>query len=113
MDSADGIKSVNREDALYDILRHLAARGWVSLNSMNTLMGYVSAQSVYARQKTSNPIPAVRVGGMYRVYETAALQVLQEFIDNPKTGAAHRAQAQLSLSLFHRIKQNGKMLRTS
>lgn len=59
------------------VLGSLVAHGWVTLRSMSYLLGYAHGTGIYGRQRGKNPIPTVKVGGTYRVYEDTVIETLE------------------------------------
>lgn len=83
------------------ILKRLNERGWTSLRSMATLLGYAHAVQIYQRQQTKHKIQVIKVGGTNRVYETEVIRALE----NTK----HRStDAQMYLSMYNSIKIRNK-----
>lgn len=58
-------------------LKHLATHGWITLRSMSPLLGYTHATGIYARQRSKNPIPTIKMGGTYRVYASTVVETLE------------------------------------
>lgn len=88
-----------RADETYNILSKLATQGWVPLINITTLCGYSTPVTIYQKQKGKNPIQTMRVGGTNRVYEDDVIKALKQIRDT------HHAE--VILSLFKRIKNNG------
>lgn len=92
---------------VFKILRKLAAHGWIPLGDMAHLLGYAHQTSIYQRQQGKSPIPTIKVGGTYRVYEDDVIETLKA---HKNTDAA---DAELILSLYQGTKKNVESIRAS
>ena len=72
---------------VYVILEHLAVHGWITLRSMAPLIGCAHATGIYAKQKTKNPIPVVKIGGQYRVYKDDVIDILENAPEKDKVAS--------------------------
>ncbi len=83
-------------------LEKLSRHGWVPLRAMAQLLGYNELRGIYQRQKGSNAIPTIKVGGQYRVYEDIAIKTLEA-----ETGYM-REHDQMVLRMYRMIKKRDK-----
>lgn len=58
------------------VIRQLADNGWISLRQLGVLLDLPS-RSIYGRQRTKNPVPTVRIGGIERVYTSEVISEVQ------------------------------------
>ena len=54
-----------------EILQSLIRDGWVPLRQAAILLNYGELRGIYAKQRSREPIPVIKVGGTYRVYVDA------------------------------------------
>ena len=80
-------------------LEKLSKHGWIPLLGMARLLGYNELRGIYQRQKGSNAIPTIKVGGQYRVYEDVVLRLLM---------TSESGDADMVLSMYRSIKKRDK-----
>ena len=93
------------ESRILHSLTHLASHGWVPLRAMAALLGYAHATGIYARQRGKNPIPVVKIGGIYRVYADDVIQELQNVPECDQI--ASKAFLRIYRSLLKEQQNNG------
>ena len=92
----------NDSPGVLQALEKLAEHGWVPLRSMAVLLGYNELRGIYQRQRGRNAIPAIKVGGQYRVYEDVVIRTLEA-----ETGYMHEHD-QMVLRMYRAIKKQEK-----
>ena len=58
------------------VIRRLLENGWISLRQLGVLVNKPD-RSIYGRQKTKNPVPTIRIGGIERVYTDVVIQEIE------------------------------------
>lgn len=94
--------TTDRQAQVIPILRELADRGWTNLKSLGIILGYAHDQSIYARQRSKNPIETIRIGHINRVYEEAALEAIAQLAPG---------EAEYILNLYRSIKNHVESVR--
>ncbi len=51
-----------------EVLGVLIRRGWVPLRQAAILLNYGELRGIYAKQRSREPIPVIKIGGQFRVY---------------------------------------------
>lgn len=51
-----------------EILQSLILSGWVPLRQAAVLLNYGELRGIYAKQRSRDPIPVIKIGGTYRLY---------------------------------------------
>ena len=78
--------------------QRLVVDGWLPLRRLSFLLGYKNPTGIYGRRGSPNEIPAVKVGGQYRVYFDDVIHALE----NP-VRTVNQDDVKPILSLIHRM----------
>jgi len=58
------------------VLNKLIEQGWISLRQLGVLLD-LPDRSIYSHQRSKNPVPTIRIGGIERVYTDSVKEILE------------------------------------